>query len=306
MKLSVVSLSNNHIMDFGVEGLEDTIEILERFNILHVGAGMNESEARKPAIVSIGGLRVAFLAYTLIDVSGRHEVQYADTNKPGVAKLRISNIEEDLGRLADVSNIRVVSLHWGNDPIHYPRPYHKIVAHRILNCGADVILGHHAHLLKGIDFTSRKLIAYDLGNFLFPNFNLDRDDVIQYFRANANRYWDWNSTMRTSVALETSLGKEGVQNYHIYPIQLFRGRPFVSTLGPIRSALLKRKSEAWSEPLTSSSYKELYKRIVGLPRGSIWLFVKAVIEHVRVSGLTSAFKRVVHVILEWRALRSQN
>lgn len=305
MKASIVSLANNHIMDYGIEGLRDTVELLRKSGISYVGAGENEAEARKPVIININGLRVAFLAYTQIDMPGRHEVQYAAIDTPGVARLRINKIREDLSSLMNDSDIRVVSLHWGNAPLHYPRPFHKIVAQQVLKSGADIILGHHAHQLQGLQFMNGKLVAYDLGNFLFPNFYLDKDDVIQYSSSHSHYYWNWTRTQRTAIALEIILSSQGVEKYIIHPIRQHRKKPYVYAPNLPEDWLIKRRFTTWSRPLYSKSYRTLYKRIVELPRGSIPILINAVIEHVRTLGLSSAFKRVLEVVAEWWAVAKQ-
>lgn len=179
MRVNVVSLANNHMMDFGLKGLEDTVRILDSLGINYVGAGKNDSLARKPAIIEVRGLRIGFLAYTLIDIPGRHEVQYATEISLGVAHLRLSDVTHDLVALTGRADTKIVSLHWGNAPLPFPTPQQKEIAHQLLDSGADVVIGHHAHQLQGIERVDGKLVAYDLGNFLFPSFYLDENEVIQ-------------------------------------------------------------------------------------------------------------------------------
>ena len=185
----VVSVASNHAMDWGPEALLDSIACLRGKGIATVGAGRNLEEARKPAFIEKNGVRVAFLAYCSV----LREGYPASENKPGVAPLRAHTYyeafdyqagvpprtvtipyEEDLRNLLDdVAAARksahavVVSLHWG---IHFiPKmiaDYQKTVAKAVFAAGADLILGHHAHVPKAIESHNGKICFYSLSNFI--------------------------------------------------------------------------------------------------------------------------------------------
>jgi poly-gamma-glutamate synthesis protein (capsule biosynthesis protein) len=190
---SVVSMASNHAMDWGRDALLDCIERLRRDRIFVPGAGADIEEAREPAIVARDETRIAFLSYCSVAPKG----YYASEGKPGVAPMRaITHYEpleedqpgtpceiftypvgEDLeGMLTDIKKARqradvvVVSLHWG---IHYFRAaiagYQPVVAHAAIDAGADLILGHHPHILKGVEVYKGKVILYSIGNFAFDS-----------------------------------------------------------------------------------------------------------------------------------------
>lgn len=186
---NVVSVASNHAMDWGNDAFLDTIDLLRDKGIQTIGGGRNLEEARKPAIVEKNGVRVAMLAYCSILKDGFH----AEKKKPGVAPMRIHSyfepIEyqagipprvvtvpyaEDLQAMADdiaaakkVAHSVVVSLHWGVHHIYkLIAEYQPIVAKAAFAAGADLILGHHAHLPKAIGVHDGKVCFYSLSNFI--------------------------------------------------------------------------------------------------------------------------------------------
>jgi poly-gamma-glutamate capsule biosynthesis protein CapA/YwtB (metallophosphatase superfamily) len=185
----VVSFASNHCLDLGREAFFDTISVLEEEGLSVVGAGRNIDEARKPAILDCSGTRVAFLAYNSILPHGF----WADLHRPGCAPMRGLTLYEqiehdqpgtpcrvhtfahrdDLGALQDDivqaksrADLVIVSMHWG---IHFIpavlADYQRDVAHAAIDAGADLILGTHPHILKGIEVYGGKVIFYSLCNF---------------------------------------------------------------------------------------------------------------------------------------------
>lgn len=186
---SVLSIGSNHTGDWGPEAVEDTAETFRRLGIPTVGAGRDIQEARRPAIVTAKGLRIAFLGY----VSVMLPQYWATESRAGSAPMRAHTFyvpyeyqpgapartvsvpdDEDLVRLVqDVceakqhADLVFVSLHWG---VHYvPRPaeYQPRVAHAAIDAGASVVLGHHPHQQQGIELYKNGVVFYSLGNFAF-------------------------------------------------------------------------------------------------------------------------------------------
>lgn len=186
---SVVSFAGNHCLDWGPDGLFDTIDHLRAAQLEVVGVGRDIVQARRPVIVTSQGVRVGFLAYSSILPSH----YWAEANRPGCAPLRAHTVYEpiepdqpgtparihtyahqaDLAALrADIVALRpqvdhvIVSLHWG---IHFVpavlADYQREVGHAAIDAGADAVLGHHAHILKGAEIYRAKPIFYCLGNF---------------------------------------------------------------------------------------------------------------------------------------------
>jgi poly-gamma-glutamate synthesis protein (capsule biosynthesis protein) len=182
----VVTLANNHMYDAGPEALLDTRALMEEMGIAATGAGKDLAEARKPAFVDVKGVRVAFLGYCSVLPQGGT----AGPNKVGIAPLRaeahydargphsparvisfphegdMKNILSDIAAAKNQADIVMVGVHWGI--IHLPRviaDYQILAAHAMIDGGADMILGHHAHVPKGIEMYKGKAIFYSLSNF---------------------------------------------------------------------------------------------------------------------------------------------
>lgn len=186
---SIVSFASNHCMDWGREAFFDTIHALKKQGLLVIGVGRNIEEARKPAIVECKGTRIAFLAYNSILPQG----YWAETNRPGCAPMRgltlyeqiehdqpgtpcrihtfphrddLQATADDIRKAKSQADLVILSMHWG---IHFIpaviAEYQKEIARVAIDSGADLILGHHTHILKGIEVYSGKVVFYSLCNF---------------------------------------------------------------------------------------------------------------------------------------------
>lgn len=169
--IDILSLANNHILDYDDPALLDTLRLLDEADIQRIGAGQNLAEARKPAIIEKNGLKVAFLAYSdMADIyfSNKYKKVFAASDdRPGVAPTDIDMILEDVAAVRPQVDIVIVSLHWGVEDSNDTTDQQKEMAHRIIDAGADAILGHHPHVLQGVEIYRGKFIAYSLGNFVF-------------------------------------------------------------------------------------------------------------------------------------------
>ncbi|MHB8158645.1 MAG: CapA family protein [Desulfocucumaceae bacterium] len=160
---NAVAMANNHMMDYGPEPLKATLILLDSLGIAHSGAGMNLAEARKPAVIERNGVKTAFLSYSRV-----FPVQFwATAKKAGTAPAYESYIKEDIKRSKELADIVVVSFHWGAELMDTTKLYQRTLAHFCIDQGADLVLGHHPHILQGMELYRDKLIAYSLGNFAF-------------------------------------------------------------------------------------------------------------------------------------------
>ena len=160
--------ANNHIGDFGPDGILDTIAVLERGGIAHAGAGRDLGAARAPALLHVGGLRVAVLAFA----------DYPDTwaageSTPGLNFTRVSVTDEDFAPVADAiaaarshSDLVIFSIHWGPNMREHPPDEFRHFAHRVVDSGAAVFWGHSAHILQGVEYRDGAVILYDTGDFI--------------------------------------------------------------------------------------------------------------------------------------------
>jgi len=162
--LNVLSLANNHMMDHGWEGLEDTCTHLRAAGIRYFGAGRSLREAREPLRITVRGLRIAFLAYCNVSVLSPI---YADVDRPGVAPARRSYILADIAAAQRENNVVIVCMHWGQEHVRYPAPKHRRLAFEMIAAGANLIIGHHPHVLQGVERVAKGAVSYSLGNFVF-------------------------------------------------------------------------------------------------------------------------------------------
>ncbi len=160
---SILTLANNHMMDFGSDGLLETIYNLDRQGILHSGAGETLAAARREVLASCNGSKIAFLAYSLTYPAEF----YAGGKHAGTAPGFPPYIREDIARARAAADYVVVSFHWGAENAATPKSYQVSVAHRAVDAGADLVLGHHPHVLQGIERYKGSVIFYSLGNYAF-------------------------------------------------------------------------------------------------------------------------------------------
>lgn len=158
----VVSLGNNHVLDFGPEGARSTARILEEAGIRSVGL-WNDQGINRPAILESKGIRIAFLAYS--DVSPSYFK--ADADHPGTIPPLVEILRRDIPAARRVADRVVVSVHWGEEYSRVPTPKQRRIAHEMVDLGADVVLGHHPHVLQPFERYRKGFIVYSLGNFLF-------------------------------------------------------------------------------------------------------------------------------------------
>jgi poly-gamma-glutamate synthesis protein (capsule biosynthesis protein) len=161
--IDAVSLANNHSMDFGPVGLRDTIAVLDAQSIAHVGAGENLADARRPAVLALGGAKVALLGYD--GVSGAW--YGAGDNRPGTAPLDPALLVEDVAAATELAEVVVPFFHWGLEYTPGPTPEQRHLARLAVDAGATLVLGAHPHWVQGIECYQGKPIFYSLGNFVF-------------------------------------------------------------------------------------------------------------------------------------------
>lgn len=171
--VDVVSIANNHIMDAGVEGLRRTLDNIAAAGLLSIGAGRTKSDTEEIKYISVRNIKVAFLAYAYATNQRLPGRKPAD---PGVNVLRVDS-KSDLGLAAEkvkiakrTSDLIVVSIHWGNEYDTHPTMWQRKVARELIESGADIILGHHPHVLQPVEtYTTadgrQGVVAFSLGNF---------------------------------------------------------------------------------------------------------------------------------------------
>ena len=169
MGIDVVSLANNHAFDLGEEGLINTCKQLDKLGIKYCGAGLNSEEASRPAVVTFAGVSIAFLAFCDWRMDTVGYVPFATENKAGMNEMREKNIKESIEKNKSQYDHLFIFLHWGVEYSYFPTPSMKTLADKILNWGADGIIGGHTHRIQPLISSHNKFIYFSLGNFFFPN-----------------------------------------------------------------------------------------------------------------------------------------
>ena len=162
--VNVVSLGNNHALDYGDAALIETIDNLDRASIGHAGAGRNADEANAPCEMHVAGGTVSLLSYSMVySVNTR----MATRSRPGVADHRIERILPRIRALRRAGHRVIVSCHWGYEYRLHPLPYQRRQARQMVDAGASLVLGHGPHYPQGVERYRDRDIVHSLGNFIF-------------------------------------------------------------------------------------------------------------------------------------------
>jgi poly-gamma-glutamate synthesis protein (capsule biosynthesis protein) len=171
--IDVVSLANNHVLDFGPDALRETIALLDAAGIAHAGAGMTEADAHAPAHVRARGKTLAFLGYVKVPVEGLLPGGFdtatweAHGDAPGVAWADPKRIAADVAAARAGADLVVVMLHSGFEGESAPNIWQIDAARAAIDAGASLVVGAHPHVLQGAARYKAGFIAYSLGNFVF-------------------------------------------------------------------------------------------------------------------------------------------
>jgi len=225
-----LGLANNHARDFGSVALRDTIRHLDKAGIAHAGAGKNRKAAFRPAIVERNGARIAFLAFSQIGPSSFRATSSRSGTAYTMSRTRVRRVIRAAAKQADYV---IVSFHWGVERDYYPASRQVAFGRLAIRSGADVVLSHHPHVIQGVEYYRRGLIAYSLGNFVFsPGSEMGRDSMI----------------------LRLTLGPDGVSRVTGVPCYISGGKPRVQHGSSAKRIIriMKRTSKARGTRVTRS------------------------------------------------------
>ncbi len=187
----VLNIANNHIMDLGIEGFNETLDVLHRSNLTFIGAS-NHKFTQRHAIVERKGIRLGFLSYC--ECGFRNYEQGVFINR-----IDEDTIVADITALKVHCDIVIVSLHWGIENVFYPSPKQIKLTRGLIDSGAALILGHHSHVVQGIERYKNGLIAYSLGNFQFLT-SRERN--------------------KQSIILSAEISRNGIEDHRIIPAKI--------------------------------------------------------------------------------------
>ncbi|MDQ7792848.1 MAG: CapA family protein [bacterium] len=175
--VDLVNLANNHVLDYGMDAFLDTLDHLDAYGIARVGGGRNLAEALAPHIWEKDGLRVGFLGAAALYPMGWD----ATASRPGVLVTHYeTTVMKAVRDLREAVDVVVVTVHWGEERATTPNAYQRRYARALVDNGAHLVIGHHPHVLQGMEVYRGSVIAYSLANFVFTfsGWEDSRDSII--------------------------------------------------------------------------------------------------------------------------------
>ena len=163
-RLATGILGNNHVGDFGVQGVIDTQNLLASKAIATAGYGLSVSDAMRPALLDVNGHRVGIVSLCCPTTNSEN---LATHWTPGVAPLGMKTLERAIGEAKPTCDAVVAYLHWGCERVHDPAPDQLRLARHAIDCGADAVIGCHSHTVQSYEQYRGRWIFYGLGNYLF-------------------------------------------------------------------------------------------------------------------------------------------
>lgn len=161
--LDMLNLANNHVMDYGSKGLQETLEQLNTQGVMAVGAGQGYEKAHSPVFITKGAVIFGLLDYSVFPAEG-----YIHTRSGyDVARVDETVLYKEIAAARSRCDYLIINIHWGKEFRHFATTQQKELAHGMIDAGADLIVGHHPHVLQGVEKYKGGVIVYSLGNFVF-------------------------------------------------------------------------------------------------------------------------------------------
>ncbi|MBN2755415.1 MAG: CapA family protein [Candidatus Goldbacteria bacterium] len=174
---NTVSIANNHMLDCNYTGVSQTIKNLDELGVMHAGAGYNREHALEPRIITGNGVTIALFAFA--DFYYETDKDMNSKNTPQPCHPSEKEMRKAVSAAKGLADYIFVSFHWGEEYKNYPGKKQKKLARMLVDSGADLIIGHHPHVLQGIEKYKGVIILYSLGNFVFDQFkDLQTDTMI--------------------------------------------------------------------------------------------------------------------------------
>ena len=224
--IAVVNVANNHMLQHGEEAFRETLSVLRENNIGVAGLRATEGDFHsQPCVIERKGVKVGFLGY-----SYRGEKYFQ--KEPLYAVAEESRIISDVRAIQKSVNIVAVSLHWGDEFINRPSLEQIRLGRKLIDCGVDIVIGHHPHVLQGIERYKTGVIAYSLGNFVADM---------------------WQPRMRESMIFDCALSESGVHDVGFVPARINpKHQPEI--LSGTKGKKLSDRINLWSEQLRAEDF----------------------------------------------------
>lgn len=212
----VLSLANNHVMNFGRSGLESTIKNLDVAGIGHAGAGLGEEEIYSPVVKETKGVKFGFLAYSY----SNERVADKKNGTYGVASLDAEKMKSQVAELKKSADAVVVSMHAGTEYETVPGRAQKDFAHAAIDAGASLVIGHHPHVVQTAEKYKDGYILYSLGNFVFDQM--------------------WSEETRLGAIAEITFDGDKISKIDFVPVKIFDYAQPKLAEGPDKDKILER------------------------------------------------------------------
>lgn len=220
--VDVASMANNHSLDYGVDGLRDSLTAAKRYRFPVVGIGLDAKQAYRPFRRTINGQRIAIIGATQVLDDELVSAWTAGPGKPGLASAKdVPRLVHEVRLARKTSDTVVVFLHWGIELQQCPSADQRTLAKKLAAAGADIVVGGHAHRVQGAGRLGKSLVGYGLGNFVW--------------------YGTSELSTQTGVLLVTVDGRK-VLNYRWAPARIVDGIPQPVTGSERRSELASWRS----------------------------------------------------------------
>ena len=207
---NVINVANNHAMQHGNDAFQETVDLLKKESIDVIG--LNKGDESNLLIKEVNGVRLAFIGYSLRpEKFCKSEPPYALSNEQDI----IAQIKKIA---SNFDGAIVVSLHWGEEYLNYPSTHQMLLARKMIDEGVSLILGHHPHVLKGVEKYHGGLIVYSLGNFIFDK---------------------WQKNPRETILVSCDITNEGVVDYNCEPIYIRKDYKLTVASGRLKKRILK-------------------------------------------------------------------
>ncbi|MFA6391908.1 MAG: CapA family protein [Patescibacteria group bacterium] len=194
--IDLVTLANNHSLNFGKEGLSDTFKYLDESGIGYMGAGKSVKDAFQTYTKEINGISFAFLAYSY---ASSPVMDYdSEEQEPTIAFMDFDKMKQDVSGASETADFVIVSMHDGNEYEFTPDQHQKDFAHAAIESGADLVIGHHPHVVQTMEKYQKGYIIYSLGNFVFDQM--------------------WSQETREGMIAEITFSKEGISGLEFFPV----------------------------------------------------------------------------------------
>jgi hypothetical protein len=211
---TAMTVGNNHILDYREQAFFETLEILDSHGLKSCGAGSDVKEASKPAIIEKKGIAIAVLSCCDVTIDSPF---YATEATRGIALLDMEKLESEIKALRREVDIIVISPHWGKEDWRYPLPGQVAKARALIDFGADLVIGHHPHVIQGVERYKNGWIAYSLGNFLFSDIEWRWLNLQGEIRSSQKKQ---SHARKQTMIFSADVTERGVRDVHLIPCQI--------------------------------------------------------------------------------------